>query len=311
MWRDVSDLRRPLGGALAIGNFDGVHLGHRAVVAHLRRTGLSGAVLVPDPHPLTILGHPQPLLTEMPLRGALLRAAGVEHLVRLPFDRATAEMAPERFVQEVILERLAPRHVVVGFNFTYGRAAAGDVDTLATTLAAAGVPLDVVAPTLWQGQVVSSSRVRRSLADGDVALAAELLGRPHVVAGAVRSGQGRGRAIGFPTANVATAAGLALPAAGVYAVRCRIGSQAWGGVGNLGPRPTFGETESLLEVHLFGVDGDLYGQTVEVAFLGRLRGQMRFDGPADLGRQIAADAAAAKEMLGVATPGWDMLGWPG
>ncbi len=312
MWLDVSSLAQPLGGALAIGNFDGVHLGHRAVVERLRAAGgLPTAVLVPDPHPLTVLGHPQPLLTAMPLRGRLLQAAGVEQLVRLPFDRQTAEMDPDAFVREIILERIRPRHVVVGFNFTYGRGAGGNVDRLEVALAEAGVPLEVVAPTLWNGTVVSSSRVRRCLGEGDVAMATALLGRPHVVVGRVQPGQGRGRTIGFPTANVATDGGIALPAQGVYAVRCRIGPQVLPGVCNLGPRPTFDEGESLLEVHLLDYSGDLYGRVVEVAFLQRLRGQMRFDGPEALRIQIARDAEAAKEMLGVATPGWDMLGWPG
>ncbi len=311
MWLDVSSLALPLRGALAIGNFDGVHLGHRAVVERLRASGLGTAVLVPDPHPLTVLGHAQPLLTEMPLRGRLLHVAGVETLLRLPFDRKTAEMEPADFVREIILERIQPRHVVVGFNFTYGRGAAGDVEQLEAALSEARVPLEVVTPTLWDGQVVSSSRVRRCLGEGDVAVAAELLGRPHVVIGTVRPGRGRGRTIGFPTANVATAPGVALPAEGVYAVQCRVGSEVLPGVCNLGPRPTFGEVERLLEVHVLDYSGDLYGTEVEVAFIQRLRGQLRFDGPGELRGQIARDAAAAKEMLGVATAGWDMLGWPG
>ena len=311
MWLDVANLAQPPGGALAIGNFDGVHLGHQAVVERLRLAGLPSAVLVPDPHPLTVLGHAQPLLTAMPLRGRLLRAAGVESLVRLPFDRRTAEMEPDAFVREVILERIRPGHVVVGFNFTYGRGAGGDVDRLQLALAEAGVPLEVVAPALWDGMVVSSSRIRRCLAEGDVVTATALLGRPHVVDGIVRPGKGRGRTIGFPTANVAPAADLALPAEGVYAVRCRLGGEAFQGVCNLGPRPTFAEDESILEVHLLDDPGDLYGREIEVAFLGRLRGQMRFDGPRALSAQIAQDVRAAEEMLGVATPGWDMLGWPG
>jgi riboflavin kinase/FMN adenylyltransferase len=311
LWLDVTDLAAPLGGAIAIGNFDGVHLGHRAVVDHLRRSGLRASVLVPDPHPLTVLGHPQPLLTAMPLRGRLLRAAGVESVVRLPFDRQTADMDADSFVQEIILGRLGPRHVVVGFNFTYGRGASGNVDSLQAALGEAGVLLDVVAPTLWDGQVVSSSRIRRSLGEGDLALAEAMLGRPHLVPGVVRAGRGRGREIGFPTANVATAPTLALPAEGVYAVRCRVGDRVFDGVANLGPQPTFDQGESLLEVHLFEFGGDLYGREVEVAFAARLRGQLRFDGPGALARQIAQDAAAAKEMLGVAVRGWDMLGWPG
>ena len=311
MWLDVTNLSAPLGGAVAIGNFDGVHLGHRAVVGHLLQAGMASAVLVPDPHPLTVLGHAQPLLTEMPLRGRLLKAAGVGHLVRLPFDRRMADMEPDAFVQEIILERLRPDHVVVGFNFTYGRGATGDVRRLLSSLQAAGVPLEVVAPTLFGGAVVSSSRVRRALREGDLATATALLGRPHVVAGTVRTGKGRGRTIGFPTANVATDAAVALPAEGVYAVRCRIGSEVLGGVANLGPRPTFAEGESLLEVHLLHYAGDIYGTQAEVAFIHRLRGQVRFRDQDALRRQIGEDALAAEEMLGVAAAGWDMLGWPG
>jgi len=311
LWLDVPAIPERLGGALAIGNFDGVHLGHRAVVERLHRTGLPAAVLVPDPHPLQVLGRPGPLLTTMELRGRLLRVLGVEHLLRLPFDRATAEMEPGDFVQDVVLDRIGPRHVVVGFNFTYGRDARGDVATLGAALRRAGVELEVVAPTLLGGEVVSSSRVRRAVQAGDLAGATSLLGRPHVLAGTVRRGAARGRAIGFPTANVAPDPGLVAPAPGVYAVRCRALGATWDGVANLGPRPTFGEVESLLEVHLLRFGGDLYDQTLEVAFVGRLRGQQRFAGREALEAQIRRDVAVAEEMLGVATLGWDMLGWAG
>lgn len=306
VWLDVFTAQVPAGGALAIGNFDGVHRGHQEVLGRLgiaaQELGVQPAVLVPDPHPLAVLGQAPRLLTLLPLRGRLLEEAGVRRLVRLPFDRAVAHIAPDEFVQRILLGRLRPRVVVVGFNFTYGEGARGRVDDLRVGLAGAGIRLDVVPPTLLGGLPVSSSRVRAALAEGDLQTVSLLLGRAHTLQGTVRPGHRRGREIGFPTANVHCPQVLAAPAPGVYAVRCRIGAEVFAGVCNLGPRPTFDEVEEVLEVHLFDMDRDLYGQAVEVDFIGRIRGQVRFSGVSELREQIAKDASQAKEMLGVAGP---------
>lgn len=289
-------------GSLAIGNFDGVHLGHQAVLGLLRRTGAGGpvAVLVPDPHPLAVLGQAPPLLTPLPERGRWLLRHGADLLLRLPFDANVARMEPEEFVDSVIADAIAPEHVAVGFNFTFGRGGLAGSEDLCRLLQRHGIGCSAAPAVLVDGVPVSSSRVRQALQLGLVEEAARLLGRAHALCGPVRPGQGRGRTIGFPTANVHLPEGLALPLDGVYAVRCEIDSGEVPGVANFGPRPTFDEAERVLEVHLFGDPGDLYGQQMRVAFTARLRGQMRFATVDALRGQIAEDARLAKEMLGVA-----------
>jgi len=301
VWQDVFAAEIAPGSALAIGNFDGVHMGHRAVVAALRAAaealGTRAGVLVPDPHPLLLLGRSIQLLTPLQERGRLLRAAGAQDLWRLPFARDVAALAPEEFVRSVILERIRPRRVVVGFNFSYGADARGNPEALRLQLEAAGIALEVVAPQKLMGQAVSSSRIRAQLLAGDVEGARVLLGRPYSLQGEVRPGHGRGRTLGFPTANVHCGPELLSPGPGVYAVRLVARGETWPGVCNLGPRPTFGEEEPLLEVHLLDFSGDLYGERVEVAFRSRLRGQTRFAGIAALERQISEDCLRARDLL--------------
>lgn len=299
---DVFAPSHPPVAALAIGNFDGVHLGHQSVLGLARRAAGDGrmAVLVPDPHPLAVLGEAPPLLTDMGERAKLLLRTGADLLLRLPFDAQVAAMGPREFVEQVILRALAPQHVVVGFNFTFGRGASAGAKDLREILKEHGVALLEASAVLLDGEPVSSTRVRSALRLGEVEEAAKLLGRPYGVRGVVRPGHGRGRTIGFPTANVHVPAGICLPRDGVYAVRCTVPGGEAPGVANLGARPTFEESERLLEVHLFSVDADLYGMPVEVSFVGRLRGQVRFASAEELRRQIAEDSRQAKEMLGVA-----------
>ncbi len=312
LWRDVFTEPPTPGGVLAIGNFDGVHIGHQEVLRVLavasRAAGTQATVLVPDPHPLRVLGGRLAILTPLAERGRLLVRGGAEQLLRLPFDAALASMAPEEFVDHVVLGLIRPVRVVVGFNFTYGSKARGDARSLRAQLAAHGVPLDVVPPAKALGQTVSSSRVRDALGRGDLAAARGMLGRDFAVRGEVRSGARRGRTLGFPTANVHCEPDQAMPAPGVYAVRCLVDGRVVAGAASLGPRPTFDEDAPLLEVHLLDFSGDLYGHDLVVAFAAFLRPIERYASEEELRLQIARDCEDARSALGVATDFGDMLG---
>ena len=298
------------GGAVAIGNFDGVHLGHQRLVQVAREAAAGPvAVLTFEPHPVQVL-RPQlapPLVTPLPRKLELLADLEVDAAVVQPFDRSYATTTAAQFVARDLGERLGAAHVVVGYDFTAGRERAR-VDALRPLLAARGIALHVVEPVTADGLVVSSPKVREFLLEGKVAAAALLLTRPYDLDGAVARGAGRGRGFGFATANVETTA--LLPANGVYVVRARLGgaqdsagasgAQPIGGVCNVGVKPTVEEAGGPVpEVHLLDFDGrDLYGASIRVAFLARLRDERRFPSVEALRAQIARDAQAARARLG-------------
>jgi riboflavin kinase/FMN adenylyltransferase len=295
------------GGAVAIGNFDGVHLGHRALLARARALaggrGAAAGVLTFDPHPVRVL-RPQlapPLLTSLQRKLELLEAAGVEAVVIQPFDLAYAATPAAGFVARD-LRPLGVGDVVVGWDFTAGHERAR-VEALRPLLEAAGMALRVVDPVAEGGLTVSSTKIREFLLEGNVEGAALLLARPYDLDGEVARGAGRGRGLGFATANLATAA--LLPALGVYAVRASLlGGAATpavhGGVCNVGVKPTVDDSGRVTaEVHLFDFDGrDLYGASLRLSFLARLREERRFPSLEALRTQIAADAARARTLLG-------------
>ncbi len=295
------------GAAVAIGNFDGVHRGHRAVVhtAAGMAAGLGAplGVVTFEPHPREVVspGEVVPRLTGFAAKAGLLREAGVGQLFVLPFSRTMMQLSPEAFVRNVLVDRLAIRALAAGENFRFGHRRQGDVGTLADLGRRFGFAFAAVAAVQDEG-AVSSSRIRGLLGDGDVAGAAALLGHPHAVDGIVRQGDQRGRLLGFPTANVHPLdPRLVLPAIGVYAVRvvrCAERGGGWlPGVANLGRRPTFDGRTLLLEVHLLEGGGDLYGQRLRVAFVDRLRGEQKFAGIDELKAQIGRDCRSALDRL--------------
>lgn len=295
------------GGAVAVGNFDGVHLGHQALIARAielaRPRGARAGVLTFEPHPVRVL-RPQlapPLLTPLPRRLELLADRGLDAAVVQPFDPAYAATTAAGFVERDLAGALGVRDVVVGWDFTAGHERAR-VDALRPLLAARGMTLHVVDPVAEGGLTVSSTKIREFLLEGNVEAAALLLTRPHDVDGRVVPGAGRGRALGFGTANLATTA--LLPANGVYAVRARLGGgPGWRpGVCNVGVKPTVEDAGLVTaEVHLLDHDGsDLYGTTLRVAFVARLRDERRFPSLDALRAQIADDAERARELLAAA-----------
>jgi riboflavin kinase/FMN adenylyltransferase len=290
------------GGAVTVGNFDGVHIGHRALVAAARRWAdrLGGpAVAVtfdPPPYQVLVPGSARPPLTTLPDRAARLHAAGADHVVVLKTDPALLALDPPAFFADVLQRTLGAKTVVEGYDFRFGRGRAGDVASLRAMCAAAGVGFEEVPPQELDGGPVSSSRVRAALLAGDVSLAAKLLGRPYRIAGTVVAGAKRGRTIGFPTANLGDVPTV-LPGNGVYAVRAAVNDATHPAAANIGPNPTFGDDARKVEVHLIDFAGDLYGTPLAVEFAAKLRDTRPFAGVNELVEQVRRDVAAAKELF--------------
>lgn len=307
IWRSLEEVPSDLGPtAVTIGNFDGVHLGHRHVVNRTRETAADRSLTVVavtfEPHPMAVLRpeHAPTTLTSLDVRAELLADAGAEAVLALPFDRDVASWTPEEFVQRVLVDVLHAAAVVVGANFRFGHRAAGDVATLRETgerygFTAEGIPLDG-GPQVW-----SSTYVRMSLAAGDVAGAAEALGRPYAVRGVVVRGDQRGRELGFPTANVPTDALTAVPPDGVYAgwLRRLDTGERYPAAISVGTNPTFdGVRDRRVESYVLDrTDLELYGVEVEVSFVDRLRGMVAFESVEKLIDQMIDDVDRARELL--------------
>jgi len=311
--RGLHNARPEDGCALTIGNFDGVHRGHAALLARLddeaRARRLPPVLLTFEPHPVEVLAPRQapPRLTPFRQKVALLAGYPLQRVVCARFDRGLAAMPPDAFIREVLCGRLAVRHLLVGDDFRFGHRGAGDFQTLRAAANAGHFTLSRLDTRHDGGERISSTRVRGCLAAGDLRGAAALLGRPFSVCGRVAHGQRLGRRIGFPTANFPVRRGTA-PLAGVFAVH--LDDDAGGrleGVANVGRRPTVGGAEERVEVHVLDFDGDLYGRHFEVRFLERLREERRFENLEALKAQIARDVEAGRAVLaahpGEAAPG--------
>jgi len=286
-------------GYVAIGNFDGVHRGHQAMFRRLceraSEAGVPAVVVTFDPHPVAVLrpeAAPQPLMT-LPDRLAHIAQCGPGAVIVQSTTPQFLQLSARQFFEQIVLGELGARGIVEGENFRFGRGRDGTVQQLAAWCAAEGLGCEVIPPVQVDGRAVSSSVIRRLITEGEVAAAADLLGRPHRVRGDVVHGEARGAKLGFPTANLAGVATL-LPAEGVYAGWARTPKGRWGAAINLGPNPTFGVSDRKFEVHLLDFAGDLYGESLEIEFLARLRGTVRFGGIDALLTQIRADVAATR-----------------
>lgn len=301
------------GAAVCLGNFDGVHLGHRALIDEAKRCGSDetatagvlaakssrAAALTFAPHPGKVL---QPdlaprLISLLPHKLELLEQAGLEWAIVQPFTLEYARTTAPAF-EAALLDALKVRTIVVGYDFTYGTKRSGTVKSLEAACAQRSAKLAVVAAVTVDGVVVSSSKVREYVLEGRVAAAQRLLGRYFALEGTVVPGAGRGRTIGFPTANIDTQNELR-PGAGVYAVRVTLkgSGERYGGAANIGVKPTFGGGEVTIEAHLLDFQGDLYGKKLQVEFIDRLRGEQRFASVSELSGQIARDIEAARTAL--------------
>jgi riboflavin kinase/FMN adenylyltransferase len=297
--------RATSGTVVTVGTFDGVHLGHQDVLARLvQRAGaaqLPSLLVTFEPHPLEVLNPAAAplLLTTRAEKLAVLESVGLDYVAVVPFTPEFAAQSAEEFVDRGLLERFRMRELLIGHDHGFGRGREGDVDTLRALGATRGFKVDVVPPVETEdGQPISSSRIRRAVATGALGEAEAALGRPYAVSGHVVPGEARGRTLGFRTLNVQPGSSRKLlPPDGVYAVDVGTPLGRYGGMLNLGGRPTFGDERRTIEAHLFDADGDFYGAFVEVAFVARLRDTMRFDGPAALMAQLAADERAARLAL--------------
>jgi riboflavin kinase / FMN adenylyltransferase len=317
------------GSVLALGNFDGLHLGHRAIVqktlALARAAGKPAGVMTFEPHPRRVFRPELPPLRIFPFRekARLLGGLGVDFIRVVRFTRAFSETSAEQFITRILHEQMQVSHVVTGDDFTFGHNRTGNAAYLRDMAGKLGFGAIACAPVLQGGERCSSTRIRSVLSEGNMQEVAVLLGCPYSITGRVQEGDKRGRTIGFPTANIVPSR-IFLPASGVYAVRVslchshesgnlgqdprfrggdklnvdkRFKPQIINGVANLGRRPTFAGTEMRLEVHMFDFAGDLYGQRLCVQLIDRIRGEQKFDGVAALKKQIAEDCVRAREIL--------------
>ena len=291
------------GGVIALGNFDGFHAGHQAVVGravrHARDEGRPAIVATFDPHPVRFFkpGVPPFRLTTLDQRQELFAAAGADAMLVLPFDATLAATTADDFITDLLLDRYGAAGVVTGNDFVFGKGRGGDVITLAEHARRRAFFTEMVAPVDDSEDVISSSRIRAALQAGDCATAARLLTRPFTVRGTVQHGDKNGRLLGFPTANIDMGNYLR-PRYGIYAVTGRLADgRLLKGAANLGIRPSFDPPKELLEPHFFDFSGDLYGQEIDVAFQAFIRAEAKYDSMDALMAQIAKDCDAAKGLL--------------
>ena len=291
------------GGIVALGNFDGFHEGHQAVVgravARARAEGRPALVATFDPHPVRFFKPDAPpfRLTTLDQRQRLFAAAGADAMIVFRFDAELARTSAADFVGWRLQKLIGAAGVVTGEDFTFGRGRGGNVEVLTRLGAESGLSVDAVAPVAEDGEPVSSSRIREALQAGDCETAARLLTRPFAIEGVVEHGDKRGRELGYPTANIALGSYLR-PRFGIYAVRGRLpDGQVLDGAANLGVRPTFDPPRELLEPYFFDFDGDLYGETIEVALVSFIRDETKFDDLDALKAQMEADCAEARRRL--------------
>jgi riboflavin kinase/FMN adenylyltransferase len=292
-------------GAATVGNFDGVHRGHAALLAQLRRqaeaVGGPAVALTFDPHPLDLL-RPEatlPPLSTLDDRCGWLHELGADQVLVLHTTHQLLTLGAADFFKEVLQKRLEVRALVEGSNFGFGHNREGNVETLAQLCRSAGVSLTVVPPVVVNGKEVSSSRIRAALQEGNVAEAAQLLGRPYRLHGIVGRGAGRGRGLNFPTANLEQLPTL-VPGDGVYAVGVLVEGKTRAAAANVGPNPTFGEQARKVEVHLIDFTGDLYGKPLAVDFVERLRDTRPFGSVAELVAQLGRDVEQARKIMSAA-----------
>ncbi|MEJ2695342.1 MAG: bifunctional riboflavin kinase/FAD synthetase [Candidatus Sulfobium sp.] len=287
---------------LTLGNFDGLHLGHqeliKMVMKRARETGAVSMVVTFRPHPLKILCPERcpPLISIYEEKIALFEKLGLDVLVKIPFTLDFSSMSPEDFTKTILCDLLGAKEIFVGYNYRFGKGRTGTVATLKKLGERYGFLVREVEQISLDGEVISSTKIRKLLAEGNVEHAARLLGRIYAVTGVVVKGDSRGKGLGFPTANIAPKHSI-IPANGVYAVRFFVREKFYDGVANIGLRPTFDENRLTIEVHVLDFNEDIYGEEISLYFIGKIREERKFKSADDLVRQITSDIRTAKEML--------------
>jgi riboflavin kinase/FMN adenylyltransferase len=302
--RGIENITSPFKNAvLTIGNFDGVHLGHRQIFHRVaeaaRDAGGVSIVFTFEPHPIRVVrpGGGPPLITLYDQKVELVESCGIDVLICAEFTLEFAKTPAREFITGLLVERIGMKEIIVGYDWAFGRNREGGVNLLLELGAQLGFQVCVIGPYAVNGTPVSSTRVRQLVSEGDVVLAGKLLGRPYQVKGQVIRGQDRGgRLVGFPTANLKLVDEL-WPKKGVYAVTIQHGGKTYKGVANIGHNPTFGENELSVETHILDFSGNLYDEVIRLNFIERLRDEKRFGGPQELHAQIAADIERARAIL--------------
>ena len=301
--REIETIRKPFKDpVITIGNFDGVHRGHRAlfqrVIDWAKKLGGESVVMTFDPHPLQVLAPEKgpDFITPHARKLQLIQQEGIDGVIVVPFSRDFARISAHDFVKDLLVDRIGIKGIVVGYDYRFGRGREGNIKMLRDLGSRYGFQVEMVSGVELDGTVVSSTAIRHLIREGNLTEAAKLLGRPYEVTGRVIQGKERGRLLGFPTANVRVESQVP-PKPGVYAVEVELNGEIYGGAANFGYNPTFGDKEASLEVHILDFDEDIYGQELTVRFIERLRDEKRFDGPEALMAQIRKDVAKARQIL--------------
>lgn len=300
--RDATRAVNAKGAVVTLGNFDGLHLGHRAILEKLKARskalGLPSVVYTFDPHPLKVLAPKSspPLIASIEEKTDIIKSYGVNSLVLARFTESFAKKDPRKFVEDIIVKGLSAREVIVGHDYAFGRGGKGNVESLKKFGKEFGFKVSVMAAVTRGGEVVSSSRIRRLITDGEVSKAAKLLSRYFSISGKVVKGRGVGKGLGFPTANIRVDGEL-FPKAGVYAVRVELGRSSYDGVVNIGTAPTFNRGKVVVEAHILGFKGLAYGKSIKLYFIKRVRDERRFKDPSELSREIERDVTKAVRIL--------------
>ncbi|MEM8486133.1 MAG: bifunctional riboflavin kinase/FAD synthetase [Bacteroidota bacterium] len=305
----VEGLKKDNSSLITVGTFDGIHHGHQSIIRYLvdraQRKGGTSVALSFDPHPRQVLtGEPVPMLTTIEERGALFEALGLDRFIVVPFTEAFAATSARDFVVALLVEQVGMQEIVIGYDHGFGKGREGNSDLLQQLGADYGFSVDVVPAQILEQGVVSSSRIRELLAVGEVGTAGRLLSRPYSLMGTVVHGDGRGKTIGYPTANIAVAnPNKVVPKQGVYAVHVRVGDapELHGAMMNVGVRPTFANPDKkplqTLEIHIFDLDADLYGTRLTVDFVKRIRDEQKFNSIDALIKQLSKDEARCRAEL--------------
>lgn len=288
--------------AVTLGNFDGVHKGHRKIFSQLRlkanEMGGDAVIFTFDPHPIKVLRPDESprLISPLPEKLKLLEESGADAVILADFTKAFAALHPAQFVKDIIHKLIGAKHVIVGHDFTFGKGKEGTIGSLEAFGAELGFHVQVIPAVTVDNEIVSSTRIRELIRKGEVKKAAKLLGRCHYIVGEVIKGHGRGKPLGFPTANICYHAEL-LPEDGVYATTVEIEGKTYHGATNVGTNPTFGDKERSVETYILDFDDSLYGKMIKVSFVERIRGEVTFSSPGQLADQITRDISQVKTVL--------------
>jgi riboflavin kinase/FMN adenylyltransferase len=303
VFRSFTDIDGPLRNpAVTIGNFDGVHLGHREIFRRLkqaaREKGGVSVVVTFDPHPLRVVDSPRDirLINTLEEKITLIEASGVDYLIIIPFDRDFASISPADFVENYLVGIIGTKVLIIGYDYAFGRNREGNFSLLSSCGKRFGFTVEEMAQITCGEMVYSSSQIRRLITDGKVEEVVSFLGRHYSLGGRVVHGAHRGKSLGFPTANIRTDKEL-IPAEGVYAVKVKIGDQFYDGACNIGRNPTFSATDVSIEVFILDFTAELYDQELRVYFIQRLRGEMKFSSTDELKQAIATDVAECRQIL--------------